>query len=465
VLYIYQISPSKVLILCLRFIFITSVFHGFWFSGCALYLSDQPFKGSDSLSALWVYSISTSRVLILCVCFISISSVLHGFWLSNCALYSPHQPFMGFDSLVVFYIYHISPSRVLILWLCFISIPSVLHGFWFSVCVLCLFHHLFTGSDSLFVLYIYSFSTSRVHHISPSWLLILCLCFIYIPSVLHGFWFSVCVLYLFHQLFMDSDSLFVFYIYFFSTSRVHHISPSKVLILCLCFISIPSVLHGFWFSVCVLCLFHQLFTGSDSLFVFYIHHISLLWVLTLLLCSISITSALQGFWFFVCVLYLCLQHFTGSDSLFVLYIRHISLLWVLTLCLCSTSITSALQWFWFSVCVLHLFHQYFTGSDSLFVLYVYSISSSRDLIICLCFISSVSGPHRPITPNVKPFFPPDPPQMTSLTPFHRVSRLCEFFVVLFARVSRFNNVLTLWFQFWSRVLCSFNFLMTICSFC
>ena len=49
--------------------------------------------------------------------------------------------------------------------------------------------------------------------------------------------------------------------------------------------------------------------------------------------------------------------------------------------------------------------------------------------------SSVSGPYRPITPYVKPFFPPDPPQMTALYEF--------FFVVLFARVSRFNHVFTL----------------------
>jgi hypothetical protein len=181
---------------------------------------------------------------------------------------------MGSDSLVVFYIYHISPSRVLILWLCFISIPSILHGFWFSGCALCLFHHLFTGSDSLFVYYIYSFSTSRVHHISHSRVLILCLCFIYIPSVLHGFWFSVCVLCLFHQVFAGSDSLFVFYIYSFSTSRVHHISPSRVLTLWLCFILITSVLHGFGFSVCVSYSSHQSFTGSDSLVVFYIDHIS-----------------------------------------------------------------------------------------------------------------------------------------------------------------------------------------------
>jgi hypothetical protein len=46
-------------------------------------------------------------------------------------------------------------------------------------------------------------------------------------------------------------------------------------------------------------------------------------------------------------------------------------------------------------------------------------------------MSNVSGPNRPITPYVKPFSPPDPPQMTALY---------EFFVVLFARVSRFNHV-------------------------
>jgi hypothetical protein len=62
-------------------------------------------------------------------------------------------------------------------------------------------------------------------------------------------------------------------------------------------------------------------------------------------------------------------------------------------------------------------------------------------------ISSVSGPYRPITPYVKPFFPPElcnqPSLITSLTPFHRISRLYDFFVVLFARVSRFNLVFTL----------------------
>jgi hypothetical protein len=123
-------------------------------------------------------------------------------------------------------------SRVLILCLCFMSIPSALHGFWFSVCVSYLFLQHFTGSDSLFVFYVYSFSSSRI--------LIFCLCFISIPSALHGFWLSICVLFSPNQPLMGSDSLVVFYIY--------QISPSRVLILCLCFTSIPSVLHGFWFS-------------------------------------------------------------------------------------------------------------------------------------------------------------------------------------------------------------------------
>jgi hypothetical protein len=39
----------------------------------------------------------------------------------------------------------------------------------------------------------------------------------------------------------------------------------------------------------------------------------------------------------------------------------------------------------------------------------------------------------------------------------RVFHVCTSFVVLFARVSRFNHVFTLWFQFWSRFSCSFNF--------
>jgi hypothetical protein len=57
------------------------------------------------------------------------------------------------------------------------------------------------------------------------------------------------------------------------------------------------------------------------------------------------------------------------------------------------------------------------------------------LFLCdLRNMSSVSGSYRPITPYVKPFFPPDPPQMTALY---------EFFVVLCARVSRFNHVFTL----------------------
>jgi hypothetical protein len=42
--------------------------------------------------------------------------------------------------LFVFYIRHISSSRVLIFWLCSMFITSVLHGFWFSVCVLCSSH-------------------------------------------------------------------------------------------------------------------------------------------------------------------------------------------------------------------------------------------------------------------------------------------------------------------------------------
>ena len=38
------------------------------------------------------------------------------------------------------------------------------------------------------------------------------------------------------------------------------------------------------------------------------------------------------------------------------------------------------------------------------------------------YMSSVSGPYSAIDPYVKPFSPPDPPQMTALY---------EFFVVLF----------------------------------
>jgi hypothetical protein len=48
-------------------------------------------------------------------------------------------------------------------------------------------------------------------------------------------------------------------------------------------------------------------------------------------------------------------------------------------------------------------------------------------LACTVYISSVSGPYRPITPYVKPFFTP---QLCSqpwlITPFHRVSRLYEF---------------------------------------
>jgi hypothetical protein len=42
------------------------------------------------------------------------------------------------------------------------------------------------------------------------------------------------------------------------------------------------------------------------------------------------------------------------------------------------------------------------------------------------FLSSESGPYSAIDPYVKPGFSPDPPEMTALTPFHRVSRLYEF---------------------------------------
>ena len=63
--------------------------------------------------------------------------------------------------------------------------------------------------------------------------------------------------------------------------------------------------------------------------------------------------------------------------------------------------------------------------------------------------SSVSGPYRPISPYVKPFFAPQlcsqPWLVTALTPFHRVSRY-DF---------SFNHVFS----------CSFNFLMAICSLC
>ena len=99
------------------------------------------------------------------------------------------------------------------------------------------------------------------------------------------------------------------------------------------------------------------------------------------------------------------------------------------------------------------------------------MSYFNGIFLCLSIqiVSSVSGLYSAIDPYVKPFFPLElcsqPWLITSLTPFHRVSRLYEFFVVLFARVSRFNHVFTLWFQFWSRVSCSFNFLMAICSFC
>jgi hypothetical protein len=177
-------------------------------------------------------------------------------------------------------------------------------------------------SDSLFVFYIYSFSSSRV--------LIFCLCFISIPSALHGFWFSVCVLYLFLQHFTGSDSLVVFYtenqnpwradgidikhkqriwtreekqlfdlrvkrqilwfykIFFFIT--VCFILTTSVLHgfwLWLCFILITSVLHGFWLSGCVLYWSHQSFTGSDSLVRFYIHHISPFRILTLCLSCLN----------------------------------------------------------------------------------------------------------------------------------------------------------------------------------
>ena len=75
------------------------------------------------------------------------------------------------------------------------------------------------------------------------------------------------------------------------------------------------------------------------------------------------------------------------------------------------------------------------------------INESETKIACVGYVSSVSGPNRPITPYVKPFFTPQlrsqPSLITALTPFHRVSRLCEFFMVLFARVSRFNHVFTL----------------------
>jgi len=38
------------------------------------------------------------------------------------------------------------------------------------------------------------------------------------------------------------------------------------------------------------------------------------------------------------------------------------------------------------------------------------------VIVYLKYISSVSGRYGPIDPYVKPFFPPDPPEITTLTP-------------------------------------------------
>jgi hypothetical protein len=268
---------------------IPSALHGFWFSVCVSYLFLQHFTGSDSLFVFYVYSFSSSRILIFCLCFISIPSALHGFWFSVCVLFLFLQHFTGSDSLAVFYIDHISLSRVLTLWLCFILIPSVLHGFW------------------------------------------LWLCFILITSVLHGFWLSGCVLYWSHQSFTGSDSLVRFYI--------HHISPFRILTLCLWFIYNPSSL-----------------SGSDYLFVFTIYSISTSRVLILCLCFVSIPSTLHGFWFSVCDLYIY------AISTFR---------------------------FWLSVCVLYLFHQHFTGSDSLGVFYIYSISPSKVLILHLYSISNL----------------------------------------------------------------------------
>jgi hypothetical protein len=59
--------------------------------------------------------------------------------------------------------------------------------------------------------------------------------------------------------------------------------------------------------------------------------------------------------------------------------------------------------------------------------------TSRVVIGTVC-IGGCKSNYDGIAPYVKPFFPPDPPQMTALY---------EFFVVLFARVSRFNHVFTL----------------------
>jgi hypothetical protein len=75
---------------------------------------------------------------------------------------------------------------------------------------------------------------------------------------------------------------------------------------------------------------------------------------------------------------------------------------------------------------------------------MYMVNTYHQLITC---ISSVSGPHRPITPYVKPFFPSSIVQSTvtnygSYT-FSSCFTFVRVFLALFARASRFNHVFTL----------------------
>ena len=71
-------------------------------------------------------------------------------------------------------------------------------------------------------------------------------------------------------------------------------------------------------------------------------------------------------------------------------------------------------------------------------------------------MSSVSGPYSAIDPYVKPFFTPDPPQMTALYEF--LSYCLRVFHVLIT-LSRYD------FSFNHVFSYSFNFVMAICSYC
>ena len=110
----------------------------------------------------------------------------------------------------------------------------------------------------------------------------------------------------------------------------------------------------------------------------------------------------------------------------------------------------SMRWWWDPLCTNQ------TNTLSwIFIVVAYWNNSPRIDMLSQSDTSSVSGPYNAIDPYVKPFFPPDPPQMTALYEFLSYC-LRVFHVLITSRYDfSFNHVFS----------CPFNFLMANCSFC